>query len=113
MANPSSTAVLDLIVTAIKTGAGEVPVNAEAEKWFRGQYTPKFATHLGLAANQPDGWDSAQKNILNAARQHGIIAASIASLRHAKVIDPTILQTAADLVVGQCRDTFKQVAWCA
>jgi hypothetical protein len=113
MANPSAAAVLDLIVTGIKTGAGDVPVNPEAENWFRAMYGPKFTQHLNDTADQPNIWNAAQKNVLNAARQHGIIAAAIASLRHVKVIDPTIMQSAAGIVAGACRDTFEQGAWCA
>ena len=112
MANPTAQSVMDLIVAAIKSGA-EMPIDDAALKAFRNKYHVTFETALQAPANQPNGWATAQQNVLNAARQHGIIAAAIAHLHSAPSIDTRMLNRAGHTVEQECHLRFGQGAWCA
>jgi hypothetical protein len=104
--NPSADVVMQQLVAAIKSGCA-LDIDADAEAAFLQRYTPSFAAKLELIP-----WKKAEKNVMAAGRQHGILAQSIATLRKLDHVDRDVLLTAGLIVQENCRLIFRESIFC-
>jgi hypothetical protein len=104
--NPSADVVMQQLVAAIRSGC-EFEIDADAEAAFLQRYTPSFAAKLQIMS-----WKKAEKNVMESAVQHGVLAQSIATLRRQERVDREVLLTAGLIVQEHCRFTFKEFIWC-
>jgi hypothetical protein len=107
VANPPVEDVLQQVKDAITQGTG-LPLEANALDIVEPRYHDSFQAKL----QTPGTWDRDGANVLNAARQLGIIATSIASLNQKATISQSAVVAAADIVRTQCHIGFQEGQWC-
>src|SRR5687768_10802615 len=73
----------------------------------------RFRVPFGQRLATPNIWRRDRHNVLNAAKQLGVVAAAVASLRQKEAVDVEHINTAAALVVEQCELGFKEGIWCS
>src|SRR5688572_26702369 len=104
--NPTIDVVMQRIVDEIRGGCA-FEIDDEAEAQFRKTYTPSFAAKLEILS-----WKKSEANVLKAARNHGILAQSIATLRRQERVNVDVLMTAGRIVQENCLLTYKEFIWC-
>jgi hypothetical protein len=104
--NPTVDVVMQRIVDSIRSGCA-LEIDDDAEAAFRERYTPSFGAKLEILS-----WEKGEPNVLKAARNHGIIAQSIATLRRQDRVDKDVLLTAGRIVQENCLLTYKEFIWC-
>jgi hypothetical protein len=92
----------------MRDACAPIVIRRQTEEAFVARYGPAFEASLQLRS-----WSKARENVLNAARQHGVIAGAIARLRHQDHVDDDMLLSAGLTVQENCRLTFRQGAWCS
>jgi hypothetical protein len=105
--NPSVDEVLQQVKEGIQQGAS-LPLDANALDDVEPRYRDSFQARLTI----PDSWSRDGANVLNAARQLGVIATAVASLNRKDVIQRSAVITAADIVRTQCHIGFQEGQWC-
>ena len=111
MANPNVEEVLNEVAAAIAHGS-DLPIDGGAIDRFKNRYRKSFTDRLADPSD-PDSWSRARKNVLNAAAQHGVVAAAIARLNRANHVEWISLKKASNVVENECHITFRQGAWCS
>ena len=104
--NPTVDVVMQQVVDAIRSGCA-FEIEDEAEAAFRARYAPSFEAKLQIIP-----WRKAEENVLKAARYHGIIAESIATLRRHDRVNKDVLLAAGLVVQENCFLTYKEMIWC-
>jgi hypothetical protein len=107
-ANPTIDVVMHEVIEAITTACAPLAVDADAVSTFRDEFQPKFNARLTNGS-----WHIDKINVLLAARQCGVIAQAIATLRHQPRIDSAVFLEAGQLVRRHCNDVFKEGVWCS
>ena len=110
MANPNVEEVLNEVTAALVQGS-DLPIEGAALDRFKNRYRGSFSDRLGDPSD-PDSWLRARKNVLNAARQHGALAAAIARLNLATQVEWIMVKKASNIVENECYITYRQGAWC-
>jgi hypothetical protein len=108
MPDPTVDEVFAQVRTAIETGLAGVPATTGAMEVVPTRYRASFEKRL----QTPGAWDRDRVNVLNAAKQLGIIAAAIASLRQETEVTQDVMETAAETVQEECSIGFKEGKWC-
>ena len=111
MANPNVEEVLNEVAAAIEQGA-DLPIDGEAMDRFKSRYRKSFTDRL-VDPSDPDSWRRSRKNVLNAARQNGVLATAIARLNKATRVEWVMLKKASNIVENECHITYRQGAWCS
>jgi hypothetical protein len=106
LGNPTVDVVMQRVVDAIREGCA-FEIDADAEAAFRERYTPSFGAKLEILS-----WEKGEPNVLKAARNHGVIAHSIATLRRQHRVDKDVLLTAGRIVQENCLLTYKEWVFC-
>jgi hypothetical protein len=106
LGNPTVDVVMQRVVDAIRGGCA-FEIDDDAEAAFRERYTSSFAAKLEIMS-----WTKSEPNVLKAARNHGIIAQSIATLRRQDRVNADVMLSAGRIVQENCLLTYKEFIWC-
>lgn len=108
MPNPTFDEVMSQVKDKIREGCGDMPIDPDALEVVPTRFRDSFQRRLQLNGT----WDRDGANVLEAARQLGVIAVSIAKLRHERHITQSIASDATDVVQGECQIGFQEGQWC-
>jgi hypothetical protein len=108
IANPTIDGVMTEVLDAIKSSCAPLEIDADAISAFVDTFQPRFDARL-----KNGSWHIDRNNVLQAARQCGVIANAIATLRHQENVDSPIFLEAGELVRKHCHEVFREGVWCS
>ena len=103
----SAADAFELVVDAAAKAAAR-SIDEEGVERLRAQLTPIFDDRLKTAG----AWQEAGNAVLTAARQMGVIANAIASLKREPTITAPVLEEAFFIARKHCNVTPKEGQWC-
>ncbi len=98
--------ILDEVLEAIQGGCPEgYKISDPAQQIFRRRYRESIQKALNGGLN----WeDEMKKAVLAVAKQHGVIAAAIASIHHVRDVNDVMMLKASHLVELECHAHLEQ-----
>jgi hypothetical protein len=106
--NPTVDEVFTLVSAQIVKGS-QLPLTEKAQAVVPKRFRNSFEERLKTQGT----WARDQRNVLNAARQLGVVAAAIASLRQQQIVEQDVMETATEIVQQECKIGFTQGIWCS
>jgi hypothetical protein len=106
--NPTVEEVMIQLVQQMIAGSA-LPIEQDATSILDDRFHDSFQERLNTAGS----WARDGQNVLNAARQVGVIATAIASIQRKTKVTREILDAATDVVQDQCHLGFHEGQWCS